>query len=66
MSHLRRAHEEQERISKRMSATIDRSSISPIGDMPDSSDDEGAYAGLEGAGEEGELVWEGVKDGKML
>jgi hypothetical protein len=58
--HFRRAHEEQERVNKRMSATIDRSSISPVGSMPDSSDEE------ETAKAEGELVWEGVKDGNML
>lgn len=55
-----RAQEEQERINKRMSSTIDRSSISPVGSMLDSSDEE------ENTKAEGELVWEGVKDGKML
>ena len=54
-----RAHEEQERISKRMSATIDRSSIHPVGFMPDASDEEEATKA------EGE-VWEGVKNGNML
>ena len=57
---LHRAHEEQERITERMNATIDRSSISPIGSMPDSSDEE------ETAEAAGEVVWEGVKDGKLL
>ena len=55
-----RAQEEQERINKRMSSTIDRSSISPVGSMLDSSDEE------ENTKAEGVLVWEGVKDGKML
>ena len=55
-----RAQEEQERINKRMSSTIDRSSISPVGSMLDSSDEE------ENTKAEGGLGWEGVKDGKML
>lgn len=58
-----RVHEEQELFSKRISATIDRSNLSPIGSMPDSSDEETAIAGEAG---EGEVVWEGVKDGNML
>lgn len=56
-------HEEQELFSKRMTATVDRSNLSPIGSMPDSSDEETASAREAG---EGEVVWEGVKDGNML
>lgn len=57
-----RAHAEQEQVSNRLS-------MSSIGDMPDSSDDE--EEGGEGGGEpepepEGEVVWEGVRDGQML
>ena len=57
---LYRAREEQERINERMNATIDRSSISPVGSMPDSSDEEETTEAA------GEVVWEGVKDGKLL
>lgn len=62
------AHEEQERVSKRMSSSM--IDMSPVGSLPDSSsseeDDEEVEHGRGGEGPEGELVWEGVKDGQMM
>ena len=44
--------------------------MSPVGSLPDSSsseeDDEEVEHGRGGEGPEGELVWEGVKDGQMM
>jgi hypothetical protein len=51
-----RAHAEQERVSKRMSMETMQS----IGDMPESSEEE------EEEESHGEVVWEGVRDGKMM
>ena len=54
-----RAHAEQERVSALMLSVNESSSSIGIGDMPSSSDEEQGEP-------EGEVVWEGVRDGQML